>query len=447
MKRLFNLLFVAFFIAFVLTSLNLTFIYLGSGFDKVKQKAFDAFIMYTVYSIPLSLVNGMFFELSKNLKNSWIKSKRIIVLTVGSVFLSVITVFIVRFFIEVVFKGVTYEYFIAYENPQFYLGCVIIALIANLFFQALDFYQQLQKKKVVKQKVIAGTANAKFDALKNQLDPHFLFNSLNVLSSLIEEDPKSAQNFTTDLSKVYRYVLEQKNKDLILLDEELKFANYYVSLLKMRFEDSIQFEIPKKAINPEAKVVPLSLQLLLENCVKHNVVTSSKPLVINISEEADQLVVKNNFQPKSIVTKGSGVGLMNIKQRYKLLTNSEVHIEQNKFEFKVRIPILTEEFIKEDSIDSIVFDNAYIKAKKQVDELKDFYYNLISYCIFIPVIIFVWYQFSSTSFQWFWFPILGWGLSLIIKAIKIYFPKSKIAKWEDDKIMEIMNQENQKLKF
>ena len=135
-------------------------------------------------------------------------------------------------------------------------------LVISLFFHAVYYYRELQKSKVKEQKVIAGTASAKFDALKNQLDPHFLFNSLNVLTSLIEENLESAQKFTTSLSKVYRYVLEQKNKELVTVDEELRFAKTYMSLLKMRFEDSIIFEIPERASNPESKVVPLSLQLL-----------------------------------------------------------------------------------------------------------------------------------------------------------------------------------------
>ena len=103
-----------------------------------------------------------------------------------------------------------------------------------------------------------------------------------MLTSLIEEDPAQAQKFTTSLSKVYRYVLEQKNKDLVSVDEELNFARTYLLLLKMRFEDSIIFELPEQSSNPEAKGVPLSLQLLLENAVKHNMVTSSKPLHIKI---------------------------------------------------------------------------------------------------------------------------------------------------------------------
>ena len=115
----------------------------------------------------------------------------------------------------------------------------------------------------------------------------------------------------------------KKNKELVTVDEELKFAKTYMSLLKMRFEDSIIFSSPEKSINPDSKVVPLSLQLLLENAVKHNMVTVSKPLHIKIYEEGYNLVVENNLQPKQIVKKSSGVGLSNIQQRYNLLTGQK----------------------------------------------------------------------------------------------------------------------------
>ena len=164
---------------------------------------------------------------------------------------------------------------------------VLIALVVSSVFLVIYYYRHTQESKVKEQKIIAGTASAKFDALKNQLDPHFLFNSLNVLTSLIEENPEAATRFTTSLSKVYRYVLEQKNKDLVTLEEELKFANLYMLLIKMRFEDSIVFSVPQELSNPEAKVVPLSLQLLLENAVKHNMVTPEKKLHISIILSSD----------------------------------------------------------------------------------------------------------------------------------------------------------------
>ena len=210
-----------------------------------------------------------------------------------------------------------------------------------------------------------------------------------MLSSLIYENPDSAQKFTTALSKVYRYVLEQKNKDLVTVDEELEFAKTYMSLLKMRFEDSIVFEIPNQASNPESKVVPLSLQLLLENAVKHNMVTSSKPLYIKIFEANGELVVENNLQPKQVLKKSSGVGLSNIKQRYGLLTNKKVIINQQADSFAVAIPMLTKQISIMRTQSKSELDDSYVRARKHVDELKEFYYNLISYCLVIPFLYFV----------------------------------------------------------
>src|SRR5690606_11087179 len=124
---------------------------------------------------------------------------------------------------------------------------LILAIGASIVFHTIYFYRTWQENRIKEQKIIAGTASAKFDALKNQLDPHFLFNSLNVLTSLIEEDPEQAQKFTTSLSKVYRYVLEQKDKDLVTVDEELQFAKTFIRLLKMRFENSIVLDIPERS--------------------------------------------------------------------------------------------------------------------------------------------------------------------------------------------------------
>jgi two-component system LytT family sensor kinase len=119
-----------------------------------------------------------------------------------------------------------------------------------------------------------------------------------VLTSLIGEDQVKAEKFTTKISKIYRYVLEQRNKDLVPIEEELNFAKAYVELLGMRFEDAVKFSIPDEVSNKELKIVPLSLQLLLENAVKHNVVSSTKPLEIIIFEEDGFLHIQNNINPK-----------------------------------------------------------------------------------------------------------------------------------------------------
>ena len=404
------------------------------------------FSYYLIYSVPLTLVNSEFFNYLNHRVN-WIKYQkyRLPIGFFGSVALTLITFFFVRAFVEMAIDGESWKEFLDSESISFYLSALVITFVISLFFHAVYYYKELQKNKVKEQKVIAGTASAKFDALKNQLDPHFLFNSLNVLTSLIEENPDSAQKFTTSLSKVYRYVLEQKNKELVTVDEELKFARTYMSLLKMRFEDSIIFDIPDACSNPEFKVVPLSLQLLLENAVKHNMVTSSKPLHIKIYEEGEFLVVMNNLQPKQIVKKSSGVGLNNIKQRYELLTDKKVMINQGAKEFAIAIPMLDKPIkIMKQLSSQRQIDDAYVRARKRVEELKGFYYSLISYCLVIPFLIFIWYQFSRYTIQWFWFPMIGWGISLIFQAYRVFVDDGALgAGWEKRKIEEYMQKEEQ----
>jgi fumarate reductase subunit C len=408
---------------------------------------FRMMLYYQIYAIPLTLVNSQFFDFIYN-KVSWEKygKYRLGAGFIGSVIVTLITIFFVRAFIEMVLEGESWTRFLEGEETAYYLSALVITLIVSLFFHAVYYYKEAQKIKVKEQKVIAGAASAKFDALKNQLDPHFLFNSLNVLTSLIEENPGSAQKFTTSLSKVYRYVLEQKNKELVTVDEELNFARTYMSLLKMRFEDSIIFDIPEKASNPEAKVVPLSLQLLLENAVKHNMVTSSKPLHIKIYEEGEHLVVMNNLQPKQIVKKSSGVGLSNIKQRYQLLTQKQVMINQGAKEFAVAIPMLTKpiSIMRRLTSSQQDIDDAYVRARKRVEELKGFYYSLISYVFVIPLLYYIWRTFTPFTIQWFWFPAIGWGISLVIQAYRVYVDDGALgASWEKRKIEEYMRQEEE----
>lgn len=407
-------------------------------FDSPQELLFS-FGMYQSYSFVLGFSNMSFFAWMEN--RSWKpndKVKRIAFGLLGSVVITLIGLFLLRLLTALAIEHISFESFIKNETWDNYSFGLWITLTLVIIFHLVYFYNKFQKEKIKEQKVIAGTASAKFDALKNQLDPHFLFNSLNVLTSLIEENPNGALSFTTGLSKVYRYVLEQKNKDLVSVDEELEFAKTYMSLLKMRFEDSIVFEIPEKASNPEAKVVPLSLQLLLENAVKHNMVTSQKPLHIKIYEDQNNLIVENNLQPKQIVKKSSGVGLSNIKQRYQLLTNKQVFINQQAGKFAVAIPMLTKQITFMETNYSSKQD-AYHKAKKRVEEIKGFYSNLLSYAIVIPFLAFINYK-TFWEFQWFWFPMIGWGIGLVFHAFGVFgYGKD----WEERKIREIMERDQQ----
>jgi sensor histidine kinase YesM len=451
MKEFFKVIFVGALIALILSARKLIYNYTAGGTIIFDEQQLINFGIYCLYSIPISLVNSYFFYYM-NRGVIWTKktqSYRMLIGVVGSIVLTIITVFFVRMIKVIAIDGNSYSAFIEGENTSVYFSILIVTLFFSVFFHALYFYKELQKKKVTEQKIIAGTASAQFDALKNQLDPHFLFNSLNVLSSLIDENPRQAQKFTSGLSKVYRYVLEQKNKELVTVDEELKFAKTYMSLLKMRFEDSIIFEAPETASNPESKVVPLSLQLLLENAVKHNMVTPSKPLHIKIYEDRGNLIVENNLQEKQIVKKSSGVGLNNIHQRYDLLTHREVYINKTASDFQVAIPMLTKqkEVMRNQYIEQGQrererdLDDAYIQARKHVEKLKDFYYNLLSYCLVIPFLAFINWK-TSWQFQWFWFPMFGWGIGLAFHAMRVFFESGRFGRnWEERKIREFMEQE------
>ncbi len=394
---------------------------------------------YVLYSVPLSFVNSYFFTWV-NYGISWgnYKKYRFIFGLLGSVVITLITIFFIRIIHKVSIEGNSYNDFITAEKFQFYFIALIITLFISLFFHAFYFYKELQKSKINEQKIIAGTASAKFESLKNQIDPHFLFNSLNVLTSLIEENPVNAQKFTTSLSKIYRYVLEQKDKELVSLEEELNFARTYMDLLKMRFEDSVSYEVPEILSNPEAKVVPLSLQLLLENAIKHNAISEKRPLKIHIYEEGNYLIVENNFQKKETLQNRNGVGLQNIISRYHIVSNRKVIIEQNTATFRVKLPVLTQKITVMETYKTTEND-AYYKAKERVKDIKEFYGNLISYCIVIPFLIFINY-YTFWHFQWFWFPLFGWGLGLTIHGFSVFGYGSN---WEERKIAEIMAKEKQ----
>lgn len=407
---------------------------------------FDAYVIWQeirnniIFTIILYATNTIWFEYyTANYKKPLFTVKGLLIAITGHVVLTLLGTFIARLILLVGIYQRDFSRFFAEETIQEYGPSMIITMVVLLIFYGFWFYRYRQETKVKEQKIIAGTASAKFDALKNQLDPHFLFNSLNVLTSLIEEDPNQAQKFTTSLSKVYRYVLEQKNKDLISVDEELQFAKTYVRLLKMRFEDSIVFDIPDESTDPEAKIIPLSLQLLLENAVKHNVVTSDRPLHIKVFEEDGDLVVSNNLQEKQVVKKSSGVGLQNIRQRYAILTDRQVAIDKSTSDFSVHLPMLTKHVSVMEKQQVYIDDKLYKKAKARVEKIKGFYGNLIAYCIVIPFLAFLNYQ-TSPGFPWVVFPMLGWGFGVAAHGMEAFGYNPLWGKsWEERRIKKYMD--------
>lgn len=367
--------------------------------------------------------------------------------------LSIISLLIVNFILVYVCNYVNFVIYQKAATPEeFFSGkynfvnwfMINLTLLISAFLHAKGFMEELKKtskKEVVEQKLIAKSANAQFESLKNQLDPHFLFNSLNVLSSLIDENPKQAQKFTASMSKIYRYVLEQKDKELVTVQDELDFAKTYCELLKTRFEDSVDFEFNVNENDIRKFVVPLSLQLLLENCIKHNFATSSKPLIIKVFTENEFLCIENNLQAREQIKESAGIGLANIVQRYSLLTKKNVFIEKSESFFKVKLPVLATKPFIEEKIDGNE-NLSYERAHKCVKELKSFYSNLISYIIvntFLIVLNFI----TSPNHLWFYWFLLGWGIGIVAHAVSTF----GIGKdWEEKKIKQLMEEDRKNSK-
>jgi len=415
----------------------------GGGFDLPINELAKVLGIHFMYATVLTALNAYFFYYLE-VKYSWKENSknRLVVGALGSIILTMVGLTILRFVTLVVILGYPLDRFL--NDPSaisYYTFGLVITLIVSLVFHAVFFYKALSEKKVTEQQIVAKTETAKFESLKSQIDPHFLFNSLNVLASLIGENPAQAEKFTTKLSKVYRYVLEQKNKDLIDLDEELQFAKTYMELLKMRFENALTFDIPEKASNPELKIIPLSLQLLLENTIKHNAVSEENPLKVVITEANGYLVITNNYNPKTVLEQGTKVGLNNIIDRYNLITLKKVSVEKTSDNFTVKLPLLTQKTTIMKTSGNIE-SSKYLRAVERVEDIKGFYSSLIAYCIVIPFLIYINLKYVP-QFHWFWFPMMGWGIGLIFGGFKAFAYNPFLGKnWEERKIQEYMNEDS-----
>ena len=419
------------------------FIFLIDGGEKTFERYSVTFLISGMYTFFIGLGNGFLNDYLDS-KFSWTDEtrKRTIAAIVGTLVMNIALVYFCNYLNFIVIQGKNPEKFFNGEMNFINWFFINFAIMISAIGHARGFmaaWKNSTKKEVVEQKLIAKSANAQFESLKNQLDPHFLFNSLNVLDSLIEENPVQAQRFTNSMSKIYRYVLEQKDKELVSVEEEIDFAKTYCELLKTRFEDAVTFEFNISEEDKKGFVVPLSLQLLLENSIKHNFATSSKPLNIKIFTEKGNLIIENNLQTRELPNTSTGVGLANIVSRYNLLTERNVFVEKSEAFFRVKLPILTEKLNPMNPYTPSQEQLAYEKAAKRVEELKGFYGNLISYCIFIPFLIFINYQ-TSPKYHWFWWPMLGWGIGVISHGIKTFGIGTD---WEERQIKKYMEKEEE----
>ncbi len=214
------------------------------------------------------------------------------------------------------------------------------ALIINSIDIGAQFFGHWKKSLVEIERYKTETAQMQLQNLKNQINPHFLFNNLSVLTSLVYENQDRAVDFINQLSKVYRYILENKDIELATIESEMTFIKSYIFLLQIRFDKNIEFVITIDPSKNSFLVPPLTIQLLVENAIKHNEISSESPLKIEIKEEGNFIEVVNNKQLRKNHEPTSGTGLQNIKDRYSFFTSSQVEVSQTEKTFSVKIPIL-----------------------------------------------------------------------------------------------------------
>lgn len=216
----------------------------------------------------------------------------------------------------------------------FLLNCLVL-IIKYLFDSSKEKRRVELENEVLKRENL----NARHEGLKQQVNPHFLFNSLNTLKSLVKRDPVQAENFINELALVYRYMLLNHDKNMIPIRSEIDFLKSYLYLLEIRFGDSMKTEINIPDLYLENQMPPNTLQLLVENAVKHNAFSLKKPLMISVFLKDDYLIVENNLQEKNEQNASSNMGLSNISNRYLLLKNKDILIKKNNRVFQVMLPI------------------------------------------------------------------------------------------------------------
>lgn len=221
------------------------------------------------------------------------------------------------------------------------LGVLIFYATVTLnIYEGAYLWKQWRRTFAEKEKLIDSEWQARFDLLKNQINPHFLFNSLNALSSLIEEDPVKAEQFTNELSKVYRYLLQSNNQEMVTLASELQFILSYAHLLQTRHGDGFRLSIDVADQYRSCLIPSLTLQLLVENAVKHNIVSREQPLEVFIRcTGTGMLIVENKIKKKDNQVLSNGVGLSNINNKFRLLNLQGIQIEATEEKFVVMVPL------------------------------------------------------------------------------------------------------------
>ena len=309
--------------------------FLGYIYNKNLGPLSEMRLIYNFFS-DFALMYILYMFNFKTLLQSWKKSTKMWLILGGSLVITItLSLIISKFAIQFI---PIIQFPVSLQIMGNLIKDIIIYTLVLLFTFLLISVYERQKALIENEKLVVENIRIRYEVLKNQVDPHFLFNSLNTLDGLIGVDDDKAHEFVQNISSVFRYAIG--NKEIMYLDEELDFTEAYASLMKIRYGDNFQIQYNIEEKYKRYYIMPISLQLLVENAIKHNVISNKHSLIITIETTLnDTIRVLNNIQPKQKAEPGTGIGLANLTERYKLLFQKEVTITQTDV-FCVEIPLI-----------------------------------------------------------------------------------------------------------
>ena len=321
-------------------------VFFGARFNHEPYYAWNMYVVTLIYTFILWMGNRYIMIWARKKYSLFAQTKKRLI--IQSAIMLAFTLFTCNFlgYIDYLIEGVwlkvdcfsqlsTADKIINSNNAAIFCSTTIIAIYEIRYFMH-ELKNSVEEKEMLKRE----TLQSQLNSLRTQVNPHFLFNNLNTLLSLIPENPEHAANFVQQMSKLYRHILEVKEETSITVKEELDVLKAYAFLLQTRFGNNLKvtIDVPEEKLGK--RIVPLSLQLLMENAIKHNIVSSDKPLHIHIFAANGSLVVDNNLQMKRQVLESTGIGLDNIRNRYKLLAGKPVTVTETETNFTVSIPLI-----------------------------------------------------------------------------------------------------------
>ena len=313
--------------------------------DKISLR----FMLYcSAYGAPFVIMAGMFNQYLVRWSNKQPRLLRHRHLT--SVFQLCFAIFIAVFFTIFaffMFDPTPHEKFSDTFKETYFLISIVADTMVNCFILMLakfiDQEEVVQRQEQHIKEIESEILRVKYQQLRAQVNPHFLFNSLNILISLINSNPHKATEYTKQLASIYRYLLSNDKQDVVLFSEELKFAQQYAKILNIRYGDGIKFNIPEitDATVKGMRIVPTALQILIENAVKHNIISASSPLTISLIIDNNHVTITNNLAPRPIPADSTGIGLKGLKEKYKIIANRDIVIKETEETFSVSIPLMS----------------------------------------------------------------------------------------------------------